>query len=76
MKRILLTGGGTAGHVTPNMALIPGLKEAGYDIQYVGSYNGIERRLIEDMGIPYHGISSESFAGILTLRIFLTRSGC
>ena len=48
----------TAGHVTPNMALIPGLKEAGYDIQYVGSYNGIERRLIEDMGIPYHGISS------------------
>ena len=58
MKRILLTGGGTAGHVTPNMALIPGLKEAGYDIQYVGSYNGIERRLIEDMGIPYHGISS------------------
>ncbi len=58
MKRILLTGGGTAGHVTPNMALIPGLKEAGYDIHYVGSYNGIERRLIEDMDIPYHGISS------------------
>mgnify|MGYP002797066031 FL=1 len=58
MKRILLTGGGTAGHVTPNMALIPGLKEVGYDIHYVGSYNGIERRLIEDMGIPYHGISS------------------
>ena len=57
MKRILLTGGGTAGHVTPNMALIPGLKEAGYDIQYVGSYNGIVRRLIVDMGIPYHGIS-------------------
>ncbi|MCD8018555.1 MAG: undecaprenyldiphospho-muramoylpentapeptide beta-N-acetylglucosaminyltransferase [Clostridiales bacterium] len=58
MKRILLTGGGTAGHVTPNMALIPGLQEAGYDIQYVGSYQGIERKLIEEMGIPYHGISS------------------
>ena len=34
MKRIVLTGGGTAGHVTPNMALVPSLKEAGYDIQY------------------------------------------
>lgn len=58
MKRIILTGGGTAGHVTPNMALIPFLKEAGYDIQYIGSYDGIERKLIEEMGIPYHGISS------------------
>ncbi len=58
MKRILLTGGGTAGHVTPNMALIPSLKQAGYDIHYVGSYRGIERKLIEDMNIPYHGISS------------------
>ena len=50
MKRIVLTGGGTAGHVTPNMALVPSLKEAGYDIQYIGSYNGIEKRLIEEMG--------------------------
>lgn len=58
MKRIILTGGGTAGHVTPNMALIPGLKEEGYDIHYIGSYNGIEKKLIEEMGIPYHGISS------------------
>lgn len=58
MKRIVLTGGGTAGHVTPNMALVPSLKEAGYDIQYIGSYNGIEKRLIEEMDIPYHGISS------------------
>ncbi len=58
MKRIILTGGGTAGHVTPNMALIPGLKDAGFDIHYIGSHNGIERRLIEEIGIPYHGISS------------------
>ena len=36
MKRIILTGGGTAGHVTPNMALVPTLKERGYDIQYIG----------------------------------------
>ncbi|MBQ4231706.1 MAG: undecaprenyldiphospho-muramoylpentapeptide beta-N-acetylglucosaminyltransferase [Lachnospiraceae bacterium] len=58
MKRIVLTGGGTAGHVTPNMALIPKLKEEGYDIHYIGSYEGIEQKLIEEIGIPYHGISS------------------
>ena len=58
MKRIILTGGGTAGHVTPNIALRPRLKELGYDIQYIGSYTGIEKELIEPFGIPYHGISS------------------
>ena len=58
MKRIILTGGGTAGHVTPNIALLPRLKELGYDIQSIGSYTGIEKELIEPFGIPYHGISS------------------
>lgn len=58
MKCIVLTGGGTAGHVTPNIALIPGLKERGYEIFYIGSYNGIEKKLIEDMNIPYYGIST------------------
>lgn len=58
MKRIVLTGGGTAGHVTPNIALLPRLKELGYDIHYIGSYEGMEKKLIEDCGIPYYGISS------------------
>ena len=58
MKRIILTGGGTAGHVTPNIALLPKLKELGYDIHYIGSYNGIEKELIEPFNIPYYGISS------------------
>lgn len=58
MKRIVLTGGGTAGHVTPNIALLPRLKELGYDIHYIGSYDGMEKKLIEDCGIPYYGISS------------------
>ncbi len=58
MKRIVLTGGGTAGHVTPNIALLPRLKELGYDIHYIGSYDGIERKLIEQCHIPYYGISS------------------
>ena len=58
MKRIILTGGGTAGHVTPNIALLPRLKELQYDIHYIGSYNGIEKELIEQFGIPYHGIAT------------------
>lgn len=58
MKHIVLTGGGTAGHVTPNIAMLPALKEAGYQISYIGSYEGIERRLIEELNIPYYGISS------------------
>ena len=53
-----MTGGGTAGHVTPNIALIPSLREAGYEISYIGSYEGIEKRLIEEQNIPYYGISS------------------
>lgn len=58
MKTIVLTGGGTAGHVTPNMALIPALEKEGWDIRYIGSHNGIEKELIEGIGIPYYGISS------------------
>lgn len=58
MKKIILTGGGTAGHVTPNLALLPALQKEGFAIRYIGSYNGIERRLIEEAGIPYDGISS------------------
>ena len=70
MKKIVLTGGGTAGHVTPNMALIPALKEAGFDISYIGSYNGIERKLIEEMGIDYHPISSGKLRRYFDLKNF------
>ena len=58
MKKIILTGGGTAGHVAPNLALVPALKAAGYKIYYIGSHNGIERELVEAAGIQYFGISS------------------
>ncbi len=56
MKRIVLTGGGTAGHVSPNIALIPGLKDLGYEIFYIGSIEGIERKMIEKLDIPYYPI--------------------
>lgn len=58
MKKIVMTGGGTAGHVTPNIALFPALQKEGYEISYIGSYEGIEKRLIEEQGVPYYGISS------------------
>ena len=61
MKKIVLTGGGTAGHVTPNIALLPALQEAGYEISYIGSYDGIEKQLITDFGIPYYGVSTGKF---------------
>lgn len=61
MKKIVLTGGGTAGHVTPNIALLPSLREAGYEIAYMGSYDGIEKKLIADFEIPYTGISTGKF---------------
>lgn len=70
MKRIILTGGGTAGHVTPNIALLPGLKELGYDVHYIGSYNGIEKKLIEQFQIPYHGISSGKLRRYFSLQNF------
>ena len=57
-KKIVMTGGGTAGHVTPNIALLPALRAEGYDISYIGSYEGIEKGLIEDQKIPYYGIAS------------------
>ncbi len=58
MKHIVFTGGGTAGHVTPNIALFPAVKEAGYEISYIGSYEGIEKELITGQGVTYYGISS------------------
>ena len=70
MKKIVLTGGGTAGHVTPNLALLPALKEHGYEIRYIGSYNGIEKKLIENAGIPYDGISSGKLRRYFDLKNF------
>ncbi|MBQ6661671.1 MAG: undecaprenyldiphospho-muramoylpentapeptide beta-N-acetylglucosaminyltransferase [Lachnospiraceae bacterium] len=70
MKRIVLTGGGTAGHVTPNIALIDRLKEEGFDIVYIGSKEGIEKQLIENLGIPYYGISSGKLRRYFSMKNF------
>jgi UDP-N-acetylglucosamine--N-acetylmuramyl-(pentapeptide) pyrophosphoryl-undecaprenol N-acetylglucosamine transferase len=59
LKKLVLTGGGSAGHVTPHLALIPKLEKMGWDLHYIGSVDGIEKSLIEEgTNVPYHGISS------------------
>ncbi len=70
MKKIVLTGGGTAGHVTPNIALLPQLQENQYDITYIGSYEGIECKLISDYKIPYYGIPTGKFRRYFSLKNF------
>jgi UDP-N-acetylglucosamine--N-acetylmuramyl-(pentapeptide) pyrophosphoryl-undecaprenol N-acetylglucosamine transferase len=70
MKKIILTGGGSAGHVTPNLALISKLKAQDWDIQYIGSKNGIEKELIEKTDIPYHPISSGKLRRYFDLKNF------
>lgn len=58
MKRIVLTGGGTAGHVTPHLALLPHLMEEGYEIHYIGTQDGIEHQMMNRPGITYHAVKS------------------
>jgi UDP-N-acetylglucosamine--N-acetylmuramyl-(pentapeptide) pyrophosphoryl-undecaprenol N-acetylglucosamine transferase len=67
-KHILLTGGGTAGHVTPNIALLPALQDAGYAISYIGSMTGIERELISREGIPFYAIPAGKFRRYFDLK--------
>lgn len=71
MKRIVLTGGGTAGHVTPNLALKDELEKQGYEVFYIGSYKGIEKELIEKEKIPYYGISSGKLRRYFDLKNFM-----
>lgn len=70
MRKIILTGGGTAGHCIPNLALVPALRESDFEIKYIGSYDGIEKKLVEEAGIPYFGISSGKLRRYFDLKNF------
>lgn len=74
MKRpvIVLTGGGTAGHVSVNEALIPIFLEKGYDVHYIGSYDGIEKELIGDRyeEVTYHSIQSGKLRRYFSMKNF------
>ncbi|CAM3772954.1 undecaprenyldiphospho-muramoylpentapeptide beta-N-acetylglucosaminyltransferase [Mesobacillus zeae] len=72
MKKIVLTGGGSTGHVSLNLALIPLLKEHGWDIFYIGSSTGIERNLIEKIPyVTYHAISTGKLRRYFDIKNFL-----
>ena len=59
MKRIVLTGGGTAGHVTPHLALLPHLLAEGYEGHYIGTEKGIEHGMMKSQkGVSYHAVKS------------------
>ena len=59
MKKIVLTGGGTLGHVTPHLALIPHLREAGYEIHSIGTDNGMDApKMRAEPGVHYHAVKS------------------
>ena len=70
MKHIVLTGGGTAGHVTPNIALIPRLKELGYENFLYRILRWNRKKTIEEMNIPYYGISSGKLRRYFDLKNF------
>lgn len=69
-RKIVLTGGGTAGHITPNIALLPRLEQNGYEVSYIGSYEGMEKRLMADFNIPYYGIATGKFRRYFDLKNF------
>jgi UDP-N-acetylglucosamine--N-acetylmuramyl-(pentapeptide) pyrophosphoryl-undecaprenol N-acetylglucosamine transferase len=79
-KTIVLTGGGSAGHVTPNIAIIKEIDHQKWNIQYIGSKNGIEKELIEKLNIPYYPISSGKLRRYIDMEnvfdIFRVLKGC
>lgn len=74
MKHIVLTGGGTAGHVTPNIAMIPRLKELGYKISYIGSYEGMEKSSLKNLTFLTMEFLPVNYAVTLMSKILLIRS--
>ncbi|WP_332650148.1 undecaprenyldiphospho-muramoylpentapeptide beta-N-acetylglucosaminyltransferase [Lysinibacillus sp. 54212] len=71
-KSIILTGGGTAGHVSLNEAIIPSLIEQGYEVHYIGSHEGIEKELIGNAfpNVPYYAISSGKLRRYFSMKNF------
>lgn len=71
MRKIILTGGGSAGHVIPNLALLPRLMSAGLEVSYIGSHDGIERGIAESANVPYFSISSGKLRRYFDVKNFI-----
>lgn len=67
-KRIVLTGGGTAGHVIPHLALLPYLRARQWEVTYIGSAHGIEKQLVTDADVPFRAIASGKLRRYFSLR--------
>ncbi|WP_248926602.1 undecaprenyldiphospho-muramoylpentapeptide beta-N-acetylglucosaminyltransferase [Paenibacillus hamazuiensis] len=70
MKKIVFTGGGSAGHVTPNLALMARLKQLGWEMEYIGSKDGIEKGIVDHEGIRFHHIASGKLRRYFDLKNF------
>lgn len=70
MKKAIITGGGTGGHIYPALAVANRLKEKGWEILYIGSRNGLEGRIIPPAGLPYKEVSVSPLPRKLTPRLF------
>ncbi|MDX1837961.1 undecaprenyldiphospho-muramoylpentapeptide beta-N-acetylglucosaminyltransferase [Legionella taurinensis] len=69
--KIVLTGGGSAGHVTPNLAMIENLEEEGWQIDYIGSADGVEKQIIGKTRVPFHPIQSGKLRRYFSWQNFL-----
>lgn len=68
--KIILTGGGTAGHITPNLAIIPALARRGFEIHYIGLKAGMEENLIRPLGVPFYGITGGKLRRYMDVKNF------
>ncbi|MBI2784808.1 MAG: undecaprenyldiphospho-muramoylpentapeptide beta-N-acetylglucosaminyltransferase, partial [Legionella longbeachae] len=71
MPMIVFTGGGTAGHVAPNMELIREFGHKGWEMAYIGSAAGIEKQMLQPLNIPFYAISSGKLRRYLSVKNFL-----
>ena len=68
LARVVVTGGGSAGHVVPALPVIEALRERGAEVHFVGGVDGIERRLAAPRATAYHGIQTGKLRRYLSAR--------
>jgi len=70
-QHIVFTGGGTLGHVMPNLPLIEHFQQQGWTVSYIGSKNGVERAVIESLGIAYYAVRTGKLRRYFDFQNFL-----